>query len=137
LFERTPIEIGVDLFRGDQMFQLLQSSEAAKEKRLFRHIDVRKDLMQLAGAKLRGPPTLELGKVTTYLSEGRAITSVVAARLSKGDSTVVKYLPHNGGDFSDPVILSVITDIKDFIMHCLARRFESEDNRLTDIRDMD
>ncbi|MGA9950537.1 MAG: hypothetical protein WBQ24_19985, partial [Xanthobacteraceae bacterium] len=118
MFERTPIEVGVDLLRGNQMFQLFQSGEAAKEKRFFCHIDVRKDLMQLAGAKLGGPPTLELGKVATYLGEGRAVTPIVAARLPKGDSTAVKYLPHNGGDFSDTIILPVITDIKDFIMHC-------------------
>ena len=93
--------------------------------------------MQLAGAKLGRPLTPELGEVTTYLIEGRAIAPVVAARLAKGDSAAVKHLPHNGGDFADAVILPVVTDVEDLVMHGLARRFESEDNRLTNVIDMD
>src|SRR6516164_9849119 len=71
------------------------------------------------------------------LTEGRAIAPVVAARLAKGDSAAVKHLPHNGGDFADAVILPVVTDVEDFVMNCLARSFESKDDRLTNVVDMD
>ena len=43
------MEIVIDLPRGNQMLQLLQSGEATKEKHFFRHINIRKDLDAAGG----------------------------------------------------------------------------------------
>ena len=137
LFKRAPVEIGVYLLRGNQMLQLLQSGETTKEKHFSCHLDMRKDLVQLASAEFSRPPTPEFGEVTTYLIEGRAIASIVRAPLTKGDSAAFKYLPHSGGDFADAVILPIITNVEDLVVHGLTRCFESNDNRLTDVINMD
>src|SRR5262249_42816193 len=119
------------------MLQLLQPGEATKEKHFRCHIVIGKDLTQLARALLGWPPTPELGEKATYFAKGRAIAPIVAGRLAKSNGAAIKYLSHNGSDFADAVILPIVTDIEDLVMHNLARRFDSKDNRLTDVIDMD
>ena len=75
--------------------------------------------------------------MTADLAEGDAVAAVVAARLTKSDGAAVEDLSDNGGDFANAVILLVVADIEDLVVHCFAWRLQGEDDRLSDVLDMD
>src|SRR5689334_7528625 len=104
------------------MFQLLQPGESSKRKHLLGHCYPFEDVAQLTRAGFRRPATPKLGQMTAYLLEGSTIAAVVTARLAKGNGAIVKNLPDDGGDFANAIILFVIADVEDFVVHGLARR---------------
>src|SRR6516165_2924177 len=75
--------------------------------------------------------------MTPYFLKGGTIATVVTARSTESDGAAVKDLPDNGGDFANAVILVVVADVEDFVVHGLTRRLQCEDDRLADVFDMD
>src|SRR5262245_20653722 len=132
-----PVEVGINLSRRDQMFQLLQPGKPPKQKHFPGHSHSLEDSMKLACSKFGRPATLELGKVTADLAEGGAIAAIIAAGRAKSDRAAVKDLPNDCGDFADAVVLFVVTDIEDLVMHGFLRRLEGKGNCLADVLDMD
>src|ERR1700730_682602 len=121
LLERMPIKIGIDLLRDDQMLQLLQPREPSEEEHFLSQSYSLEDFAQLTRAKLSRPATPELRQVAAYLIERGAITAVVAARLAKRDGAAVKNLPDDAGNFANAIVLLVVTDVEDLVVHRLAR----------------
>src|SRR5215472_11162120 len=137
VFKRTPIKIGIDLSRREQMLQLFQPRETSEQEHLLGHSNPLEDRAQLARAELGRPATGEIGQVPADLAERGAIAAIVAAWPAETDATTVKDLPDDRGDFANPVILAVIADVENLVVYRLARRFESEDHGLADVLDMD
>ena len=75
--------------------------------------------------------------MTAYFLKGRTIAAVITAWLAEGNGAAVKDLPDNGGYFANTVILLVVADVKDLVVHGLAGRLQSEDDRLADVLDVD
>ena len=75
--------------------------------------------------------------MTAYFIKGGTIAAVVATWSAKVNSAAVKDLPDNGGYFANTVILLVVADVKDLVVHGLAGRLQSEDDRLADVLDVD
>jgi hypothetical protein len=72
-----------------------------------------------------------------YLLEGGAIAPIIAARCAKCDRAAAEHLCHNGSYLADSVILLVITDVEDFVVHGITRCFKSEYNCLANVIDVD
>ena len=71
------------------------------------------------------------------LVKGGPVAAVVSAWPAKGHGAAVKDLSDYGGNFANAVILLVVADVKDFVVHCLTRRLQGEDDRLADVLDVD
>src|SRR6516164_2560215 len=119
------------------MLQLFQPRETSEQEHLLGHPNPLEDRAQLARAELGRPATGEIGQVPADLAERGAIAAIVAAWPAETDAATVKDLSDDRGDFANPVILGVIADVENLVVHRLARRFESEDHGLADIFNMD
>ena len=119
------------------MVQLLEPGKLSKEKHFLGYSDPLKDFTQLTHAELGGPATPEFRQMTTDPFKGGAIAVVVAARPAKGDRAAFKDLSDDGGNFPNSVVLLVVADIEDLVVHRLARRLQCEDDRLANVLDVD
>lgn len=75
--------------------------------------------------------------MTADLAERGAVAAVVAALPAETDGAAIKDPPDDGGDFANAVILPVVADVEDFVVHRFARRLQSKDDRLADVLDVD
>src|SRR6185437_4285575 len=115
-----PVEILVDLLRGDEVFQLRQPREGAEAEGLVAEADPREDFVKLLGAALRRPPAFEAGQVPPDLLEGDAVAAVVAAIVAEAHRAAAEDAADDLGDLADAVILRVVADIEDLVVDGLA-----------------
>src|SRR5262245_2118877 len=106
------------------MLQLLEPGEAPEGEHLPGHADAAEDVVQLTRAMLGRPAAAEFRQVPADLAEGGAIAAVVAAGLSQADGAAGEDLAHDRRDLADAVVLGVVADIEDLVVHLLRRRLE-------------
>src|SRR5277367_2512844 len=132
----APEEVVVDLAGARQVANLLQSRECAELVRFLGEFNALEARAQFFGSQASRPPAAKSRQPAGDLVEGYAVAAIVGRWLARTELTSWKHVGNDLGDFSDPVVLRILTDIEDLAIDCVGRRLECAANRGADILDV-
>jgi hypothetical protein len=112
-----PEEVGIDLLRPYQVFQLFQASKRAVLKDLFGHVNPLKEIIELFPAASRVPSAFEPGQMLANLLEGHAVAPIILTGSPKTHTTVRKHLAHYLRNLAYAIVVRSIANIEYFIVN--------------------
>jgi hypothetical protein len=114
----------IELFRSQEMLELLQASVRAKVKSFASHVDSGEHVEQLSGSRSAIVLAPEARQQQRNLLEADAVAPVVAVTVSYDQLATRKSLGDDFRNAADLVILRCRTDIEDLVVNQIPRRLE-------------
>jgi hypothetical protein len=132
-----PEELGVDLLRLYQVFQLLEACKRPVFKDVFRHVNPLEQIIELSCSASCVPSASERRQMLADLLERHAVTSIVLAGSSKTHTAIRKHFAHDLCNLADAIVLRSIANIEYFIMNRFGGRLQRRDNCTRNVQPMD
>ena len=108
----SPKEFFVDLSGGLQVLDLLQPRERAELIAFLGHLNPLEDVMQLPYAISREMTAAKSGELRMNSIEINPVATIVTAARTGADLAPGKLSSYDLGNFADPIVLGILTDIE-------------------------
>jgi hypothetical protein len=132
-----PEELGVNLLRLYQVFQLFETREGPVFKDLVRHVNSLEQIIELSCSASRVPSAPEPGQMFANFLEANAVAPIILARSSKTHTTVRKHFPNYLRNVAYAIVVRSIANIEYLIVDCFGGRLQHRDNRARNVQPMD
>src|SRR5881394_154503 len=131
-----PEELGIDLLRLYQIFQLFEARKRPVFKDVFRHINSLEQIKKLFRSAAGVPSASETRHMLANLLERHTVAPIILAGSSKTHTTVREHLAHCLRNLAHAIVLRSIANIEYFIVDCFGGSLQHCDNRTRNIQSM-
>src|SRR5512146_567809 len=131
-----PVQIGVDLIRLLQVFQLLEPGESPELIGFRLHADPLEELTQLTHAIARSLAALVPGQLPVDTIEADAVAAVVTGGCAYGNRASGELLADHPGELTNAIVLGIPSHVEDLAADGFLRSHETAIDRLTNVIDV-